>query len=123
MSDALAAAASTAAAANEVACYDLVQLAQSWLQQMQVSASSAPPPGAVVKLAAATAAVSAHDAAAPTPDAAATTFCDGSGGNSSISILLDLWKQGQEIHAQYMVPHPRSHRPQYCSCISFASTF
>ena len=98
LADAIAAAAADAASANEVACYNLVQFAQSWLEQMQSPDASIP----ILSHAAAPAAapsVSASDSVVqPAADAS-----DSLVGNSSIAILLDLWKQGQEIHSQYMV--------------------
>jgi hypothetical protein len=113
LADAIAAAAATAASANEVACYNLVQFAQSWLEQMQLSDAAAASTAPSVKAAAATAPLSALlPAAAPAADASASLTCASSSGNGngSVAILLDLWQQGQEIHAQYMVrrlaPHP-----------------
>jgi hypothetical protein len=99
LGDTVSAAAAAAAAANEVACYNLVQCAQSWLEQMSSSSSSLPQPGTAVK---------AHAALCPVPslDAPAAAAPLGHSGDSSVAILLDLWKQGQDIHAQYMVCLP-----------------
>ena len=101
LSDAIAAAAAAAATANEVACYNLVQFAQSWLEQMQLAAT-APQSGSAAKPAAASAAPAPETAAAYAAAADACASLVGSGGsaNSSVAILMDLWRQGQDIHSQ-----------------------
>ncbi len=101
LSDTIAAAAAAAAAANEVACYNLVQVAQSWLEELQASATVSQPSGVKATSAAL---VSVPDtAAAPAAASCALVVSDSGSSTNAVAILLDLWLQGQEIHAQYMV--------------------
>ena len=117
LSDTIAAAAAAAAAANEVACYNLVQVAQSWLEELQAPATASQPG---VKATSAALASVLDTAAAPAAASCALVVSDSDSSTNAVAILLDLWQQGQDIHAQYMV---RCSSPLSLSLVIIHPTF
>ena len=74
---------------------------------MQMTAPSAAQSASVVKPTAAAAAAAAPVPAPPTAAACADHAAASPGSiSSSVEVLMDLWQQGQDIHAQYMVFSP-----------------